>query len=292
MVEAAADAGAARRHHHHRQFVLAGPGPALVAGDFEEVDGVEAVVAELDLGHGPAAGVGDAHGRADDAALVERRVPGGLEALRGGEDAAQRRADVLAEDVGDAEVLLAVVEGEANGLYERGHKRFSGQVDSEPRVRERSSSGRSPAPLRSRLCLLTATPCNPPGRPHPRCSARRCVSSTSAAVGCGFGQHLFQRRLHLGVGVLVDLLDRGRVEDAGVEQFLLEQRDRVRLVLDAERRRSTTNGRAAGTPSPPACTAGAPGGSSPWPGGWRASWRSGRCRPPPRRECRTPCRGR
>ena len=32
-----------------------------------------------------------------------------LQPLRGGEDAAQRRADVFAEDVGDAEVLFAVV---------------------------------------------------------------------------------------------------------------------------------------------------------------------------------------
>ena len=127
MVEAAADAGAARRHHHHRQLVLARAGPALVAGHFEEVDGVESVVAELDLGDGPAAGVGDAHRRADDAALVERRVPGRLESLRGGEDAAQRRADVLAEHVGDAEVFLAVVQGEADGLNERGHDEDSPQ---------------------------------------------------------------------------------------------------------------------------------------------------------------------
>ncbi len=122
MVEAAADAGTARRHHHHRQIVLAGARPALVAGHFEEVDGIESVVAELDLGHGPAAGVGDAHRRADDAALVERRVPRSFQTLRGGEDAAQRRADILAEHVGDAEVFLAVVEGEANGLNQRGHK--------------------------------------------------------------------------------------------------------------------------------------------------------------------------
>ena len=112
MIQAAADAGAGRRHHDDRHVEVAGAGPALVAGDLEQVDGVEAVVAELDLADRPAAGVGDAHGRADDAALVERRVPGGLEPLRGGEDAAQRRADVLAEDVGDAEVLLAVVQGQ------------------------------------------------------------------------------------------------------------------------------------------------------------------------------------
>ena len=107
----------------HRHVVVAGAGPALVAGDLEQVDGVEAVVAELDLADGPAAGVGDAHRRADDAALVERRVPGGLEPLRGGEDAAQRRADVLAEDVGDAEVRLAVVQGHADGLNHGRHKK-------------------------------------------------------------------------------------------------------------------------------------------------------------------------
>ena len=46
-----------------------------------------------------------------------------LQALRGGEDAAQRRADVLAEDVGDAEVLLAVVQGHADGLDHRRHRK-------------------------------------------------------------------------------------------------------------------------------------------------------------------------
>ena len=110
---------------------MPGAGPALIAGHLEQVDGVEAVVAELDLADGPAAGVGDAHGRADDAALVERRVPGGLQPLRGGEDAAQRRADVLAEDVGHAEVLLAVVQRQADGLDQRGHSdpKFDGERD-------------------------------------------------------------------------------------------------------------------------------------------------------------------
>ena len=78
VIQAAANAGAARRHHDHRQVVIAGAGPALVAGHFEQIDGVEAVIAELNFGDRPAAGVGDAHGAADDAAFVERRVPGGL----------------------------------------------------------------------------------------------------------------------------------------------------------------------------------------------------------------------
>src|SRR5262249_35543247 len=75
VVEAAAAAGARRHHDDHRQVEVAGAGPALVAGDFQEVDRVEAVVAELDFGHGTAAGIGDAHRHADDAALIERRVP-------------------------------------------------------------------------------------------------------------------------------------------------------------------------------------------------------------------------
>src|SRR5437762_2101165 len=104
MVQAAADAGAARRHEDDRHVELTVARPALVAGHLQQVDGVEAVVAELNLGHRPAARVGDTHGGADDAALVERGVPGGLEALRGGEDAAQRRADILTENVGYAEV--------------------------------------------------------------------------------------------------------------------------------------------------------------------------------------------
>ena len=50
-----------------------------------------------------------------------------LQALRGGEHAAERRADVLAEDVGDAEVLLAVVQGQADGLNQRRHRTSSQQ---------------------------------------------------------------------------------------------------------------------------------------------------------------------
>ena len=61
-----------------RHVEVAAAGPALVAGDLEHVDDVEGVVAELDLADRPAAGVGDAHRGADDAALVERRVPRGL----------------------------------------------------------------------------------------------------------------------------------------------------------------------------------------------------------------------
>ncbi len=78
MIKAAANAGAGRRHEYHGQIEFAGAGPALVAGNFEEIDRVESVIAELDLADRPAAGVGDAHGRADDAAFVERRVPRGF----------------------------------------------------------------------------------------------------------------------------------------------------------------------------------------------------------------------
>ena len=42
-----------------------------------------------------------------------------------GEDAAERRADVLAEDVRDPEALLADVERHADGLHHRRHASFS-----------------------------------------------------------------------------------------------------------------------------------------------------------------------
>ena len=45
-----------------------------------------------------------------------------LQTLRGGEDAAERRPDIFAEDIGDAEMFFAVVEGQANGLNEGGHE--------------------------------------------------------------------------------------------------------------------------------------------------------------------------
>ncbi len=97
-------------------------GPALVAGDFEQVDGVEAVVAELDFANRPAARVGDPHGRADDATFVQRRIPGRLQALRGGEHAPERRPDIFAEDIRHAQMRFAVMKRHADGLDERCHK--------------------------------------------------------------------------------------------------------------------------------------------------------------------------
>src|SRR5205807_143506 len=70
---------------------------------------------------GPAARIGDAHRHADNAAFVERRVPRRLESLRGGENTTQRRPDVFPEDVGDAEVRLAVMESQTNSLNECCH---------------------------------------------------------------------------------------------------------------------------------------------------------------------------
>jgi len=164
----------AGRHDHHRQLETAGPGPALVAGHFEEVNCVETVVAELDLGHGPAAGVGDAHGAADDAALVERRIPGGLQPLRGGEDAAQRRADVLAEDVGDAEVFLAVVQGEADGLYQGGHATAVVKVSlCNPRGTPRPPGWARTCACTRRRPSAPARPAPPPAPPRPRCKLLR-----------------------------------------------------------------------------------------------------------------------
>ncbi len=82
----------------------------------------EPVIAELDFANRLAAGISNAHRGGNDAAFVERRIPGGAQALSGGENAAQRRADIFAEDVGDAEVLFAVVQGHANGLDHRCHQ--------------------------------------------------------------------------------------------------------------------------------------------------------------------------
>src|SRR5262249_15964706 len=96
--------------------------------DLQQVDGVEAIVAELNLGDGPAARVGNAHRHADDPALIEGRVPGGLEALCGGKDASQWWPDILAEDVGDAEARLTVVKCQTNSLYERGHRSRKSRV--------------------------------------------------------------------------------------------------------------------------------------------------------------------
>ena len=45
------------------------------------------------------------------------------------------------------------------------------------------------------------------------------------------------RRLPLRRRLLVDLVDRRLVRDAGLEQLLLEKRNRVGLVLDAQRPR-------------------------------------------------------
>ena len=100
---------------------MAGAGPALVAGHLEQVDGVEAVVAELNFANRPAAGVRDPHGGADDPAFVQRRIPGGPESLCGGENSAQRRTDIFAEDIGHAQMLLTIVKSHANSLDERRH---------------------------------------------------------------------------------------------------------------------------------------------------------------------------
>ena len=48
-----------------RHVEAAGPRPALIARDFEQVDDVERIVGELDLKDRPTAGVRDSHRRAD-----------------------------------------------------------------------------------------------------------------------------------------------------------------------------------------------------------------------------------
>src|SRR5262245_15441682 len=99
MIETSPNSGAAGHHDHDGHVEVPGPGPSLISCDFKEVDRVEGIITELNLGYRTASRIGDAHGRADDTPLVERRVPGGFQALGGCEDAAQRRPDIFAEDV-------------------------------------------------------------------------------------------------------------------------------------------------------------------------------------------------
>ena len=76
MIQAAANPRPRGRHEDNGHVVVARPGPALIAGNLEKIDGVEAVIAKLQLTHRPTAGVGNAHRGADDAAFIQRRVPG------------------------------------------------------------------------------------------------------------------------------------------------------------------------------------------------------------------------
>ncbi len=121
MVHAAANAGADGGHDHHGQVPVTVRRPRRVAGQLEQVDGVVDVVAELNFGDGALPRHGEAHGHADDAALVERRVPRGFETLRAGEHASQGGAGVFTENVGHPEVLFGVVQRHANGLSHVGH---------------------------------------------------------------------------------------------------------------------------------------------------------------------------
>ena len=121
VIDGAANTRTGGSHHDDRHVESAGAGPTLIACDLQKVDDVEGVVGELDFEDRFAAAVGDSHRRADQSALVERGIPRGSQTLRGGEDAAERRADVFAEDVGYAEIRLAVVEGQPNCLNESRH---------------------------------------------------------------------------------------------------------------------------------------------------------------------------
>ncbi len=122
VVDAAVDAGAHRRHEHEGDVVGAVRRPVGVARDLEEVDGVERVVTELDLGDRLLASECEPDAHPDDPPLVQGRVPRRLQPLSGREDAAEGRADVLAEDVGDAEVCLTHVKRHAHGLNDGGHQ--------------------------------------------------------------------------------------------------------------------------------------------------------------------------
>ena len=122
VVDAAVDAGADGRHQHHRQVPIAVARPEHRARELEKVDRVEDVVAELNLGDRLLPREREADRGADDPALVERRVPRRLQALCLREHAAERRADVLAENVGHAEALFTHVERHADRLDHRRHR--------------------------------------------------------------------------------------------------------------------------------------------------------------------------
>src|SRR6266849_556901 len=124
VVDRSANPRADRRLEHHRQLPVAVGRPVDAAGELEQVDRIEDVVAELDFGDRSLSREGETDRGADDAALVERTVPGGLEPLGGGEHAAQRWADVLPEDVLHPEVFLGEVERHSNGLGHARHRYF------------------------------------------------------------------------------------------------------------------------------------------------------------------------
>ena len=121
MIDAAADAGARGNHHHDGHLKRPGAGPADVPGKLEQIDDVEGVIAKLNFEHRLGARQGESHRRPDNSPFVQGGVPGGFQSLGGGEDAAKRRPDILAEDVGHAQVGFAVVEGHPHGLDQRRH---------------------------------------------------------------------------------------------------------------------------------------------------------------------------
>src|SRR5690554_2376139 len=96
-------------------------GPALIARDFEEVNGIEAIIAKLNLRHGPTAGIGNPHRGADDAPFIQRRIPGRFQSLGGGKDTPKRWTDILPEDIGNAEMFFPVMKGHANRLNQSCH---------------------------------------------------------------------------------------------------------------------------------------------------------------------------
>ena len=122
MIQAAPDSRPTGRHDHDGHVKLAVARPALITGNFEYIQSVEGVIAELDLRHRPAAGIGNPQGRSQDAAFIQGRVPGRFQALRGREDASEGRTDVLSEDIGDAQVLLGIVQSHSNRLNQCRHK--------------------------------------------------------------------------------------------------------------------------------------------------------------------------
>src|SRR4051794_5499954 len=111
VVNRSANPATDRSHHGHREIPIAIRSPALHAGQFQKIDRVVNVIAELNFSDVAAACESQAHRCADDSALVERRVPSLRKSLSCRENAAERWSHVFTENISDTEVLFAIVKG-------------------------------------------------------------------------------------------------------------------------------------------------------------------------------------
>jgi hypothetical protein len=121
MIDASANAAANGRHQHERTIEIPGGRPAHSPCKLHQIDDIERIVAKLNLCDRALSGERKSNRGAHDSSFVEGRIPCGPQALRLREDATERRSDVLAEDIGDAEPRLAHVKGEPYGLNDGSH---------------------------------------------------------------------------------------------------------------------------------------------------------------------------